>query len=951
MAIIGNLKVLLGLDTAGFTKGLGDARRSAGEFSGKLTGLSDQAKNFGKVFGTVFTVGAITAAIGKATEYAGKLQDLAAQTGLTTDTLQEMAYAAKQTGSSLDAFTNAAFKLGINLAGGSNSVEGAVAKLGLSFAALQAMSPDEQFNTITKALGGVQDAQERNRLGVLLFGKSFKEVASAVASGYDEMASHATKAGEAQVNALADAGDAVDDLWDRVTTGSVQALGTVLIAIKNFDALDSSVKKNTISTWDWASALQSVGLMALKLPKLPGAPGPSQLPNSSMSPAEQEAALKKLDGEVAVSFERNKAAAEAAKEFAKALRQIGGADAISGAQMIAREIDAIGGPLKVLPSDLKHLQEGLLDGAEAARLVGNVNLAEKFERMAKALDPITVFQERYNVKIGEFVPLANSAADAADAMWEQFFRLSGEVITIEPARLASSMDLSKMFEPLKKGFSDNLSPSFLDKAWGGMKVGLSKNLGDISQTIANAFTGGGDIMGALKSIVSQIGSTIGAGIGSAFGPLGAKIGSAIGSLSGQLVPAFKKLFGIGQNDELKKFNAKIDESKQKLLEQYGSLERIDRIGKIVGVDLAAAWKSQGEAGKKHFDELAQAFDKAIDKMVDDAQKGVDDANSALSDLRGELDGAISDARALGYEFDKTGKFVGVSFDKAKSTADEFGVSMDGLGPILRQQGIDSEAKRIINAFTLLDKAGGDTGGILVGMKDEIGKLVGKSIELGTTIPANMKPWIQNLIDTHQLLDENGKEITDIGKIKFGSPIETQFDTIQKSISDLVGKIDALIDKITNELIPALEEATRDRNTHFTYTADPIPQPPGTVDGGGGDERTGEPGTALGTKGRFGNWFHNWGHETANTMHGIEAVVRQDQAVPFAMDVLGGLGAGASAAAPVDQRPAQIHVQLENIIQMDGVEYKRFLKNTILSAVDNNENGFRTDLLDLVGVKS
>ncbi len=102
----------------------------------------------------------------------------------------------------------------------------------------------------------------------------------------------------------------------------------------------------------------------------------------------------------------------------------------------------------------------------------------------------------------------------------------------------------------------------------------------------------------------------------------------------------------------------------------------------------------------------------------------------------------------------------------KAKAEEFGISVDGLGPKFRQQGIDAEAAKIVNAFTLLEKAGGDVGGILVGLKDEIGKVVGDSIKFGTTVPKNMQPWIAELIRTGQLVDENGVAITDLSQIKF-----------------------------------------------------------------------------------------------------------------------------------------------------------------------------------------
>ncbi len=50
----------------------------------------------------MFTVGTLTAAASKVVDYADRIQDLASQTGLTTDSIEQMAFAAQQTGSSLE---------------------------------------------------------------------------------------------------------------------------------------------------------------------------------------------------------------------------------------------------------------------------------------------------------------------------------------------------------------------------------------------------------------------------------------------------------------------------------------------------------------------------------------------------------------------------------------------------------------------------------------------------------------------------------------------------------------------------------------------------------------------------------------------------------------------------------------------------------------------------------
>jgi len=444
-----------------------------------------------------------------------------------------------------------------------------------------------------------------------------------------------------------------------------------------------------------------------------------------------------------------------------------------------------------------------------------------------------------------------------------------EIAALQKAADDWAASMGATLAPAMRGYAGNLEEvTDKTKTLGEtIRGNLTQALNGIPDTLARAFEGGGGLAGAFKSIGIQlaqaiaapikkeltnlqqgainVGSGIAAAIGGKLG--GGTIGTIAGvtsSLAGAALAASTTMgtvalgaatMGIGAaavgvallvrrwmnvGKEVRKANAEIEKSRQALLEHYGSLERIDQLGKAVGIDLAAAWQHQGKAGKAAFEAMAKQFEAAVAAM-----------EAELGSLQGELESTFNEARSLGYNFDKDGKLVSVSFDKLTEKAKEFGVSVDGLGPAFRQQGIDAEAKRIIDAFTLMDKAGGDVGGILVGMKDEIGKLVGKSIELGTTVPENMKPWVQRLIDTHQLLDENGREITDIGKIKFGAPIETQFEQISKKILDLIAKIDELVNVLLRELTPALDTATRDRTVRVGVKYD-LGDPPDYAARGG-----------------------------------------------------------------------------------------------------------------------
>lgn len=898
-ALVGALRVVLSADTAEFKTGLGEAGKVTQQFTGQLTGVTSQISSFGKAFGAMFTVGAITAAASKVIDYASRIQDLASQTGLTTDSIEQMAFAAQQTGSSLESFTNAAFKLGTNLSDGTTKVVSATEALGLSYEALRQMSPDEQFATIADALGKVENEQRRNELGVVLMGKAYKSVAAAISEGYAELARQAGLTGKEQIDNLANAGDELDKFKSKLIVlgtfigGSfAKQLTNLGVALKqDFEFIKTHTVDRLLQSFeDWGTIFGK----AAEAPKVLGAAMktlPPPIGAVTLSLEEQEKAAKSLDTQVAASIETNKASAEAAKAFAAALRSIGGADAVAGAKDVLKQLEAIGGPLKVLPTELKRLQQSLQEGATAARLMGDVKLAESFERAAKELEPISVFQKRFNVTIGEYVPIANAAADATEDMFEQLHRLSGQVQTVGPL-LKSSMILPwTQFKDAVKADGPAAVKSF-----DNIKAAVQ----DLGNTILHAFQGGGDVLksigaslgtGMAKDFVKNFGSkitgalgdTIGGAVNAVLPGIGALLGPALEKLAGGL----KKVFGIGINEEVRKANVEIDKLRSNLISTHGPMDQLEAKANIVGLSFARNWAHQGKAGLEAFKNLITEFDKRWADL--DAKR--EKLNGELQKTQGELDGLIGKARDMGYEFDQSGQFIGVTFDSVKAKANEFGVSLDGLGPKFRQQGIDGEAGKIINAFDLMSRAGGDVGGILSGMKDEIGVLVGKSIAMGTTIPKNMEPWIKELIRTDQLTDENGNKITDLTLIKFGEPVATEFETINLELKNTVEKLDDILYRISQ--IP----------TERTLTVRAVYEDPGPPDGfgdpGRGGPRSSGPGTAVGTMGRFGSWFHDWGIESLNPMHGIEAVIRPDQAVPFAMDVLGSLGSQAAPAGGGD----------------------------------------------------
>jgi hypothetical protein len=99
-----------------------------------------------------------------------ELSDLEAKTGVSTTALQGLKYAAEQTGTPFATVTTAIGAMGEKLASGDKSAIAALNRLGLSFADIRAMKPEDAFLTITDAIGKVPDPMQQAADAGDLFG-------------------------------------------------------------------------------------------------------------------------------------------------------------------------------------------------------------------------------------------------------------------------------------------------------------------------------------------------------------------------------------------------------------------------------------------------------------------------------------------------------------------------------------------------------------------------------------------------------------------------------------------------------------------------------------------------------------------------------------------------------------------------------------------------------------
>jgi len=138
----------------------------------------------------------------QAFELTGKLSELSDQTGISSDRLAILSRMFQNSGLSADDLGKVVNKLqkfieGAGDAGSANAQK--LAKLGLTFDDIKNLSPEEQFQTVAKALAGIQDPTEKAALAMEIFGKAGGKTLT-LFNDWDEASAKATQ----QVGGLAE---------------------------------------------------------------------------------------------------------------------------------------------------------------------------------------------------------------------------------------------------------------------------------------------------------------------------------------------------------------------------------------------------------------------------------------------------------------------------------------------------------------------------------------------------------------------------------------------------------------------------------------------------------------------------------------------------------------------------------------------------------------------------
>ena len=116
--------------------------------SGNLGAMMGTASSLAGAFGIAFSVGQVVSFGRELLRTADELTRLHDKTGVTIEGLQRFQVAGDDAGNSLEEITAAITKMQDTLVSGTDSAKGALDKLGLSFADLKGLTPENQFIAI-----------------------------------------------------------------------------------------------------------------------------------------------------------------------------------------------------------------------------------------------------------------------------------------------------------------------------------------------------------------------------------------------------------------------------------------------------------------------------------------------------------------------------------------------------------------------------------------------------------------------------------------------------------------------------------------------------------------------------------------------------------------------------------------------------------------------------------
>lgn len=826
--------------------------------------------------------------------------------------------------------------------GAQGGVAAALRRLGISFEDFMSASPYERILMVSDGYQALEDRTEKAQIRTELFGRSSRQVVALLEADVRGIAEQAQTMSQSTAEYYDAIGDGLKKFWRETVVLSAKSLEELMTDVTDTwraIQLEWSQGTRNLASW-WSLAMSKLkgedagkkaidevnasfdalgasvaGLGSGKAARdlelsqrkfqnwSAGVIGGVALSTDEIAKVEKEL-TKSVDAQVKAHGSGKKAAdehAKALKDYQDALTratgfskplidtlwELDGALVESAIQLnrngaswsdiqkiyalSATEIKAVEAASKGLGDDLKSHIPTYDKTTIALKNIGVLmpELADGSEKVRSALEDLE----------GNWITtdriITDTGAHIGGTTIPMFSTLTKGVL---PQNAKAIKDAEKSYREFGSYLEDELPKQILGAIMGGgdviktigASVGsfLTDSKSRIGETITETAT-------SIVSKVPAIGGAIGGLVGTVMGPLGTLVGSFAGDLIG-------KVFG---SDPEKKVNP----VREAFVQAAGGLHELNVKANDAGLTLDAL------LGAKTMDEYTAAVDKL--NAAFGATEQLDTARESYIGIAGGLEALGQQAWTAGTNLDamlnaKTVEeynaaqkdlsdafaFQQTALDDVVKTAEKYGITIEQLGPALQKQELDKQAQQLFKDFETLNAAGIDTTVIAEGMADAINAYVDRALRMGTEIPIAMKPMLEDMARTGQLVDENGNKIEDLegSGISFSMTMSQGFQAMIDSVERLTTVISRSLGVALDTTRQQLTTMPRSLNVDVRYN-DPGFQAPGA--------NVEIPGYQHGTEGHF----VDFGRGSLVMLHGKEAVVPQGQPLSRSPAV-GNLGA-------------------------------------------------------------
>lgn len=728
IAPIASLVLDISANTAALTRSVDNTNATLGR-------LETGAAKVGKIMAGAFTATAVIAAGKAVLDFADNLTNLSAKTGISTTGLQKLDLAFQQSGISLDTVTTASGKLAKALIGEDKSAVGALTKLGLSVDVLKRMKPEDQFIAVADAVGKIQNPTEKTYAAMTIFGKGGVELLAGLNGKLKETTAEFERMGlivdEETIAAADQFGDQLGLLGRQLLGVTAQIVGPLLPALSALANLIGKIGRVIGDVIGFFVEWIQKGLVAAYAAIVRFVAGAAEL-------ATKIPFLGKHLGFAGDAAAYLRKQAEGADQYLVKLFT-STTDITNGASLAAPAMIGLGKATEDAGKAAKKARE------EYQEWLARVN-QPIFDAIARRdqLNVDQMFQIRELTKLQ--TPTGFRPLGVFDAMAAELRELQ---TTILPGFIGFGKAVVQAIAP---------PPTFLQSA-------IKNSFGALPQIIMSALTGGGDIgrsvgglfggqlFGALgKKLIGDgasglggflagnlggmLSKTLGGAIGSVIPGIGTMIGSMIGPLLGKIGGFFKGLFGGPSQKELEGRAAE----KQFVESLRASLTATQRLesAMLVAQGQSRDWADSVIAIRDAYLATGRTAEQALrdrQRLYEAEKRGAEAVKRVMDDINEAFIEQRADAERLDAAIKK------------------YGFSIEELGPKLRAQQLNDQAKDLIEDWRVLVASGIDVAIVNDKMAQAMSDYVNAAVRSGVEIPNAMKPILQSLVDQGKLRRE------------------------------------------------------------------------------------------------------------------------------------------------------------------------------------------------------